>query len=101
VTTDLDQGPIITQRAFDVPDRATVEEMEAIGQPLEAEALVEAVQLHLDDALQVYHGRTCLREDDDVETDGYQLGLGPAARAAVPEEPVDRREEIVADAGGD
>jgi formyltetrahydrofolate deformylase len=91
VTTDLDQGPIITQRAFDVPDRATVEEMEARGQPLEAEALVEAVRLHLDSALQVYHGRTRLRDDADGN---YQLGLPDAAREAAPGTPVDRRGEI-------
>jgi len=97
VTTDLDQGPIITQRAFDVPDRASVEEMEAIGQPLEAEALIEAVQLHLDDAVQVYHDRTRLREDADgaTGTDGYQLGLSPAAREALPDGPTDRHGEVL------
>jgi formyltetrahydrofolate deformylase len=87
VTTDLDQGPVVTQRAFDVPDGATVEEIEARGQPLEAEALVEAVQLHLDDALSVYHGRTHLREDADG---AYQLGLSNEAHDANPTEPVDR-----------
>jgi formyltetrahydrofolate deformylase len=87
VTTDLDQGPVVTQRAFDVPDGATVEEIEARGQPLEAEALVEAVRLHLDDALSVYHGRTHLREDADG---AYQLGLSNEAHDANPTEPVDR-----------
>jgi formyltetrahydrofolate deformylase len=96
VTTDLDQGPIITQRAFDVPDRATVEELERRGQPLEAEALVEAVKLHLDDAVQVYHGRTQLREDADA--DRYQLGLPAEAREVRPEEPRDDHGRIV-DAG--
>jgi formyltetrahydrofolate deformylase len=36
VTTDLDQGPIITQRAFNVPDDATEGELQQIGQPIEA-----------------------------------------------------------------
>jgi len=54
VTTDLDQGPIITQRAFDVPDDADLEEMKRRGQPLEADALLEAVQLHLNGDVSVH-----------------------------------------------
>jgi formyltetrahydrofolate deformylase len=89
VTTDLDQGPIVAQRAFDVPDGADVAELERRGQPLEAEALVEAVRLHLDDALTVYHGRTHLREGQGDEGE-YQLGLTREAQADNPEEPTDR-----------
>ncbi|MFB6171578.1 MAG: formyltetrahydrofolate deformylase [Haloarculaceae archaeon] len=86
VTTDLDQGPIITQRAFNVPDRADVAELERRGQPLEAEALLEAVRLHLDDAISVYHGRTELRE----ETDGqYQLGMPSIVDDVSPDRPLD------------
>jgi formyltetrahydrofolate deformylase len=87
VTTDLDQGPIITQRAFDAPAGAEVEELERRGQPLEAEALVEAVRLHLDDAVSVYHGRTEFR--DDVDRSNYQLGLPDEAQSLRPNEPVD------------
>ncbi|SEW22785.1 formyltetrahydrofolate deformylase [Halobacterium jilantaiense] len=47
VTTDLDQGPILTQRAFTVPPNATVEDLKQRGQPLEAEALVAAARAHL------------------------------------------------------
>ena len=36
VTTDLDQGPIIAQRAFNVPPDAAVEDLQRIGQRLEA-----------------------------------------------------------------
>jgi len=72
VTTDLDQGPIITQRAFDVPDDALIDEIKARGQPLEAEALLEAVELHLDDAVSVHRGRTSLR--DGADPSDYQLG---------------------------
>ena len=94
VTTDLDQGPIITQRAFDVPDGATVDEIQRRGQPLEAEALVEAVKLHLDDALQVHHGRTELRRADE----SYQLGLTPEMQAANPTKPIDRSLDVAEDA---
>ncbi|MFC7228090.1 formyltetrahydrofolate deformylase [Salinirubellus salinus] len=93
VTTDLDQGPIITQRAFDVPDGATADELERKGQPLEAEALIEAVRLHLDDAATVYHGRTELR--DDVTSGTYQLGMDPDADALNPDRPVDGLGEVV------
>jgi formyltetrahydrofolate deformylase len=99
VTTDLDQGPIITQRAFDVPDNATPDDLERKGQPLEAEALVEAVRLHLDDAVAVYHGRTGLR--DDVETDRFQLGMDPEADALNPDRPVDGLGEVVGRQDGD
>ncbi|SFR61759.1 formyltetrahydrofolate deformylase [Halogeometricum rufum] len=87
VTTDLDQGPIITQRAFDVPDDASLEEIKSLGQPLEADALLEAVRLHLDDAVSVHRGRTSLRPGADA--DDYQLGATDAATAANPDRPVD------------
>ncbi|WP_343750112.1 formyltetrahydrofolate deformylase [Salarchaeum japonicum] len=85
VTTDLDQGPIITQRAFDVPDDATVEEVKARGQPLEADALREAVSLHLNDDVSVHRGRTRVRDG----ADDYQLGLPDPASDANPDAPVD------------
>jgi formyltetrahydrofolate deformylase len=87
VTTDLDQGPIITQRAFTVPDGADADELKRRGQPLEAESLLEAVQLHLDGALSVHRGRTQLREG--VEETAYQLGLSSTTREASPDGPVD------------
>jgi formyltetrahydrofolate deformylase len=96
VTTDLDQGPIITQRAFDVPDGASVEEIRARGQPLEAEALVEAVRMHLNDDVTTHWGRTALR--DDVPDDRYQLGL-PEDHAR-PEKPTDCPVESVAEPDG-
>jgi len=87
VTTDLDQGPIIAQRAFDVPDDALIDEIKARGQPLEAEALLEAVELHLDDAVSVHRGRTSLR--DGADPSEYQLGLSKTAQNDNPTEPVD------------
>jgi formyltetrahydrofolate deformylase len=87
VTTDLDQGPIITQRAFDVPDGASVEALKRRGQPLEADALLEAVQLHLADDVTTHWGRTELR--DSADESAYQLGLSETAQAATPDRPVD------------
>jgi len=97
VTTDLDQGPIITQRAFNVPASADVEEIERRGQPLEAEALLEAVQLHLDSAISVYHGRTELR--DDVDAEGYQFGLPNAVDDLLADRPVDGLGSVVSRSG--
>ncbi|MDF9745517.1 formyltetrahydrofolate deformylase [Natrinema salsiterrestre] len=85
VTTDLDQGPIITQRAFDVPDDADLPEMKRRGQPLEADALLEAVQLHLNGDVSVHRGRTSVRENGTR----YQLGLPDEIEEFTPDRPVD------------
>nr|WP_255197291.1 formyltetrahydrofolate deformylase [Halorarius litoreus] len=95
VTTDLDQGPIISQRAFDAPADATPEELERKGQPLEASALLEAVRLHLDDAIYVHHGRTELR--DGVDREAYQLGLPPEMDSINPDRPVDGLGKVLSD----
>ncbi|MFC4357613.1 formyltetrahydrofolate deformylase [Halobium salinum] len=106
VTTDLDQGPIITQRAFNVPDDASLDDIRERGQPLEAEALLEAVRLHLDDAATVHRGRTSLRDDADEEA--YQLGMDPEVDRINPDRPIDGKvdvlrgkEEKEAEAGAD
>lgn len=65
VTTDLDQGPILTQRAFTVPPDATVEELEARGQPLEAEALVAAARAHLAGDTTVRRGAVAVGGDHE------------------------------------
>ncbi len=83
VTPDLDQGPIITQRAFNVPDEATEEDLQELGQPLEADALVEAVQLHLNDEVTVGRGRTHVSDAD------AQLGLPEEIDGLNPAGPVD------------
>ncbi|MFB6096681.1 MAG: formyltetrahydrofolate deformylase [Haloferacaceae archaeon] len=92
VTTDLDQGPIITQRAFNVPDDASVSELKARGQPHEADALLEAVRLHLDDAISSHRGRTSLREE--VDPGDYQLGLPEDVADLTPDQPVDKHERL-------
>lgn len=83
VTPDLDQGPILTQRAFNVPDRATEQELKRRGQPLEAEALLEAVQVHLNNDPIVSKGRTYVRGDN------AQLGLPEEADQLNPSKPMD------------
>ncbi|EMA31058.1 formyltetrahydrofolate deformylase [Halobiforma nitratireducens] len=93
VTTDLDQGPIITQRAFDVPDDADVEDLKHRGQPLEAEALLEAVRLHLNGDVSVHRGRTSVRDDANE----YQLGLPDEIDDATPDRPVDGIGSAIAD----
>ena len=99
VTTDLDQGPIITQRAFNIPDDASEADLQRIGQPLEAEALIEAITLHLNDAVSVHRGRTTLR--DDLDTDDVQLGSPEVLDDANPDRPIDGLGEIVANRGGE
>nr|WP_199268289.1 MULTISPECIES: formyltetrahydrofolate deformylase [unclassified Halorhabdus] len=95
VTTDLDQGPIISQRVFNVPPEATEEELQQIGQPLEAQALLEAIDLHLNDEIYVHRGRTRLR--DPEETDA-QLGAPEQLEQLNPDRPIDGLGEIVSDA---
>ncbi|GAB3020816.1 formyltetrahydrofolate deformylase [Natronobiforma cellulositropha] len=85
VTTDLDQGPIITQRAFDVPDDADLDEIKRRGQPLEADALLEAVRLHLHGDVSVHRGRTSVRENGTK----YQLGLPKELEEFTPDRPID------------
>lgn len=95
VTTDLDQGPIIAQRAFNVPPDADVDDLERIGQPLEADALLEAIDLHLNDELAVHRGRTELRDD---ASDDVQLGAPADLDELNPDRPIDGLGEVVADA---
>lgn len=90
VTTDLDQGPIITQRAFDVPDDADVETIRNRGQPLEADALLEAIELHLHNTISVHRGRTGLHSGTDSSE--YQLGLPKDVEAIQPDDPIDTHE---------
>jgi formyltetrahydrofolate deformylase len=94
VTTDLDQGPIITQRAFNVPADAAEADLKARGQPLEAEALLEAIELHLEDEVAVEDGRAELEQPN---RDATQLGAPAELDRANPEAPVDERESLVAD----
>jgi formyltetrahydrofolate deformylase len=93
VTTDLDQGPIITQRAFNIPDDASVADIKQRGQPQEADALLEAVRLHLNNAVSSHRGRTSLRPE--AEADQYQLGLPGQIDEETPDRPVDGTAEAL------
>ena len=61
VTDELDQGPIICQKAFDVLPSDTLESIKEKGQELEASTLVKAIKLYLEDKLAVYWGRVHIR----------------------------------------
>lgn len=91
VTTDLDQGPIITQNAFNVPPGADADELRSIGQPVEAETLLRAMDLHLNDEIAVHRGRTRLR-DSDKEA---RLGAPEGLNGSLPDEPVDEPVERI------
>ena len=53
VTENLDQGPIIFQDSFKVDPNDTLEQMKTKGQKLEADTLVKAMKLHLENKLEV------------------------------------------------
>lgn len=53
VTENLDQGPIIFQDSFKVDPNDTLEKMKAKGQKLEADTLVKAMKMHLENKLEV------------------------------------------------
>jgi len=56
VTMNLDEGPIIAQDCFHVRPRASLKQIIATGQKLEARTLLKAVKLYLDKRLDVYWG---------------------------------------------
>jgi len=56
VTMHLDEGPIIAQDCFAVRPHATLREIIAEGQTLEARTLVRAIRLYLHKRLDVYWG---------------------------------------------
>ena len=53
VTENLDQGPIIFQDSFKVDPNDTLEKIKAKGQKLEADTLVKAMKMHLENKLEV------------------------------------------------
>lgn len=61
VTEELDQGPIICQKSFDVLPSDTLESIKEKGQELEASTLVKALKLYLEDKLEVYWGRVHIK----------------------------------------
>jgi formyltetrahydrofolate deformylase len=57
VTMDLDQGPIITQKAFNISSNASINEIKQKGRELEQEALLEAVVKFLSGELKIHWGK--------------------------------------------
>ena len=53
VTENLDQGPIIFQDSFKVDPNDTLEKIKAKGQKLEANTLLKAMKMHLENKLEV------------------------------------------------
>ena len=53
VTENLDQGPIIFQDSFNVNPNDSLEEIKSKGQKLEAETLLKAIKMHLENKLEV------------------------------------------------
>jgi formyltetrahydrofolate deformylase len=53
VTENLDQGPIIFQDSFKVDPNDSLEEIKAQGQKLEADTLLKATKMHLENKLEV------------------------------------------------
>ena len=53
VTENLDQGPIIFQDSFDVNPNDSLEEIRSKGQRLEANTLLKATKMHLENKLEV------------------------------------------------
>ncbi len=53
VTENLDQGPIIFQDSFKVDPNDTLEKIKEKGQKLEADTLLKAMKMHLDNKLEV------------------------------------------------
>lgn len=53
VTENLDQGPIIFQDSFKVDPSDTLEKIKSKGQKLEADTLVKAMKMHLENKLEV------------------------------------------------
>jgi len=53
VTENLDQGPIIFQDSFKVNPNDTLEEIKSKGQKLEADTLLKAMKMHLENKLEV------------------------------------------------
>jgi formyltetrahydrofolate deformylase len=53
VTENLDQGPIIFQDSFKVDPNDSLEKIKAKGQRLEADTLLKAIKMHLENKLEV------------------------------------------------
>ncbi len=60
VTSDLDEGPIISQEVRPIDHEVTVEQMIHLGHDIEATALSQAVRLHCEERVQLNGHRTVI-----------------------------------------
>lgn len=61
VTMNLDEGPIITQKAFELRPGSSLTEVTRMGRRMEAQVLAEAVKLLVEGRLDVHWGRVEIR----------------------------------------
>ncbi|HEX7143073.1 MAG TPA: formyltetrahydrofolate deformylase [Nitrososphaeraceae archaeon] len=62
VTEELDQGPIICQKSFNVMDTDDIDSIKNKGRRLESSTLLEAVKLALEGKLEVYWGKVHIKK---------------------------------------
>lgn len=62
VTEELDQGPIICQKSFNVMDTDDIDSIKKKGRRLESSTLLEAVKLALEGKLEVYWGKVHIKK---------------------------------------
>src|SRR4026209_1900058 len=63
VTEDLDQGPIICQKSFNVMDRDNIDSIRNKGRTLESVTLLQALKLALEGKLEVYWGKVHIKKN--------------------------------------
>ena len=63
VTEDLDQGPIICQKSFNVLEGDNIDSIKNKGRKLESSTLLEAVKLALEGKLEVYWGKVHIKKN--------------------------------------
>ena len=64
VTEDLDQGPIICQKSFNVLESDNIDSIKNKGRKLESSTLLEAVKLALEGKLEVYWGKVHVKKSN-------------------------------------
>ena len=62
VTEELDQGPIICQKSFNVLESDNIDTIKNKGKKLEGSTLLEAIKLALEDKLEVYWGKVHVKK---------------------------------------
>jgi len=63
VIEDLDQGPIICQKSFNVMDTDDIDSIKSKGRKLESSTLLEAIKLGLEGKLEVYWGKVHIKKN--------------------------------------